>query len=164
MLRWALEAELPIEVYGADWEGRIPAAVVKATHVPNHALPELYGRSRVVVADHWPDMAAHGFVSNRVFDALACGTPVITDPVAGLEAVVGAGVEVVEGPEALAKAFRALDHDPDRWRLASQGGRRVVVERHGLDRRATELVEILETHREAIPRLGGVLDRRRHNP
>ncbi|KTQ99571.1 hypothetical protein NS184_17265 [Curtobacterium luteum] len=47
-----------------------------------------YASARVVLNDHWPDMAAGGFVSNRVFDVLASGGVVVTDPVTGLADVL----------------------------------------------------------------------------
>ena len=35
--------------------------------------------------DHWDTMRAWGFVSNRIFDVLACGTPVISDHLPEIE-------------------------------------------------------------------------------
>ena len=54
-------------------------------HVPNAELAPLYASAGVVLNDHWPDMRRAGFVSNRVFDAVACGARVVTDDLAGIE-------------------------------------------------------------------------------
>ena len=47
--------------------------------MPNEDLPAVYSSVGVLLNDHWQTMHEWGFVSNRLFDALACGTPVISD-------------------------------------------------------------------------------------
>ena len=42
-------------------------------------LNRYYSSAKIVLNDHWPDMRAHGFLSNRLYDALACGAFVISD-------------------------------------------------------------------------------------
>ena len=46
-------------------------------------------------------MQAWGFVSNRLFDVLACGTPVISDPVAGMAELFDGAVLEYRGPAEL---------------------------------------------------------------
>lgn len=65
----------------------------EAEGVPNHQLGDVYRSASRVLADHWPDMAGMGFIQNRIFDAVACGTPVITDSVTGLGDVFGSLVQ-----------------------------------------------------------------------
>jgi glycosyltransferase involved in cell wall biosynthesis len=161
IVRWAVEAGLPLTVYGGDWEAIVPRELVAAEFVPNHELPELYSQAKVILNDHWPEMAEHGFVSNRIFDALACGTPVISDAVVGIERVVPRGVLTVDGPEALARACAELTGDPCSVAEAGEAGRSAVVNQHSADRRADELVTILESLRADHPRLSGILDRTR---
>jgi hypothetical protein len=81
-VREALAAGLPLHVVGAGWEGIVD---VDSEYVENSRLGALYESAGVVLNDHWPDMAAAGFVSNRVFDVLATGARLVTDPVTGLE-------------------------------------------------------------------------------
>mgnify|MGYP003325756257 CR=1 FL=1 len=52
-------------------------------------------------------MREWGFVSNRIFDVLACGTPVISDPVPGLHELFGDAVVTVEDVTALRTAVAA---------------------------------------------------------
>lgn len=80
----AVASGVALSVYGAGWDGLVPAYLWKGEYVPNDELPGLYRRHGIVLADHWPDMARHGFVANRVFDALAVGARVICDDVAGI--------------------------------------------------------------------------------
>jgi len=46
-------------------------------------------------------MAQKGFIQNRIFDAVACGTPVITDSVVGLKEVFGTIVQTYESLDEL---------------------------------------------------------------
>lgn len=79
-------------VYGADWEGLIPSEFVEGTHVPNSDLRRYYAGARVLLNDHWEDMRRHGFISNRLFDAVAAGAVVVTDQIDGIEPIFGSHV------------------------------------------------------------------------
>lgn len=86
LVRKALEAGVPLAVYGPGWDD-LPDGVWRGPYVDNHRLPALYQRHGIVLADHWPDMARHGFIANRVFDAVASGARVICDEVVGVHDV-----------------------------------------------------------------------------
>jgi len=76
-VRYAIEAGLRPAVYGSGWEGVIPSQLIVAEFVPNHHLPVIYSSVGVLLNDHWDTMKAWGFVSNRIFDGLACATPIV---------------------------------------------------------------------------------------
>jgi O-antigen biosynthesis protein len=84
VIRDALAAGLRPAIHGEGWEGLVPDELIRSTHVPNHELRRHYASARVVLNDHWEDMREHGIVSNRIFDALACGATVVTDRIEGL--------------------------------------------------------------------------------
>ncbi len=79
-------------VWGRGWDRFSDAPPVVADYFDNENLGQLYGRSRLCLNDHWPDMKARGFVSNRIFDALACGLPVLSDHCQALEELALPGV------------------------------------------------------------------------
>lgn len=68
-----------LAIFGRGWKGKIPPHLLYSEHISNANLQELYGRATVLINDHWEDMAANGFVSNRVFDGLMSGAMVLTD-------------------------------------------------------------------------------------
>lgn len=77
---WAIEYGLPLRIWGRGWtQWRKTRDRVMADYYPNEHLGRLYTRSRATINDHWDDMKAHGFINNRVLDALACGLPVVSD-------------------------------------------------------------------------------------
>lgn len=114
LVRLALEAELPLAVYGPGWAG-LPDGVWRAEYVENDRLPEVYREHGVVLADHWPDMARGGFIANRVFDAVAAGARVLCDDVLAVNEVFDpADVVVVRSGDEMREAFDRLRATPRR--------------------------------------------------
>ncbi len=137
---YALRAGRPPQIIGGGWERTAAAAHVVAPVVPNGELGVLYCGAGVVLNDHWPDMLANGFISNRLFDAVACGARVLSDRVPGAGDLFGGSVQFFDGPSDVAR----LLGDPDAgWpgadeRLAIAAR---VREEHSFDRRAEVLLE-----------------------
>jgi hypothetical protein len=158
VVRDALAAGLPLTVYGAGWAGLVPDDVVAGTFIPNDELAGHYRGAGVVLNDHWEAMRASGFLSNRLFDAVASGARVISDDVAGLSEVFGDTVKVATTPEEL-RALAAGDLDAvfgdESDRLAAAAA---VARKHSFAARATELMGAALRVRAAwpdIPRLDG---------
>lgn len=90
---WALDYGLPLRIWGRGWDGFGPAEDrVVADYFPNEDLGALYASSRATLNDHWEDMRRFGFVNNRIFDALACELPVVSDWHEELERLLPRGV------------------------------------------------------------------------
>lgn len=137
----AIEAGVGLTIYGSGWEGRVPPGVVKGEYFPNDRLAELYSSAQVVLNDHWPDMARHGFISNRIFDALACGARVVSDPVPGLDNLLrgawGTALLSVADPSALEAALKrpaAVEPHPFHQHVA---------EFHSFEARADRFIELI---------------------
>lgn len=141
----ALMGNVPIRVIGTGWE--LPRDVHEADFVENDRLPAIYQASHRVLADHWKGMADEGFIQNRLFDAVACGARVITDPVLGLREVFGSAVQSycnIEELHALCStAADSLFGTADEIRAQA----RAVAQEHSFDRRAEELIRAVESLR-----------------
>ena len=144
--RWmpqiCVERDLPISVYGAEWEGRLPPGVLRGEHVPNTALAQYYGAAKIVLNDHWPDMAAKGFVSNRIFDAGLAGALVISDQFAGSEIFLGNVVTCADGDEVEAAVRYYLNNEAARVQKAA-ALRRMVLASHTVDQRAAAMLKVI---------------------
>ena len=103
----ALEAGLQPRIYGGGWRGLVSPELIVTDHIDNSRLPTVYASAGVVLNDHWRTMRAWGFVSNRLFDVLACGTPVISDPVPGIAQLFDGAVSEYRDPEHLRGPRRA---------------------------------------------------------
>ena len=143
IVRDAVEAGLPISVYGNLWRSFIPKRLVKAKYLDNAELGAAYRTAGVVLNDHWTDMREQGFVSNRLFDAVGSGARVISDDVAGLDELFGRSVQVYRSVDDLVRLANLPDPDEV---FGDDDERRAVAARvhaeHSFLARASRLVEL----------------------
>lgn len=107
MVAAARDSGIPLRVIGLGWQDQLDRQTLESHFLDNSEVGEVYRSATAVLADHWGDMARRGFIQNRVFDALACGTPVISDEVTGLNELFPTAVLTATDPESLADAFVA---------------------------------------------------------
>lgn len=143
IVRDAVEAGLPLTVYGANWADFLPEELVAAAYLPNDEVGAAYASAGIVLNDHFDGMRREGFLSNRLFDAVASGARVVSDDVAGLDDLFGTSVRVYRDPDELARlcdpAVREEAFGSADARLAT--ARRVGRE-HSFAARARVLVEL----------------------
>jgi len=137
----ALAAGLRPRLYGGGWRDLVDAELVVSDHVDNELLPTVYSSAGVVLNDHWRTMRAWGFVSNRLYDVLACGTPVISDPVDGMDELFDGAVLQYRTLDELRTLVDQVLADREGARQRADRGRRVVLASHTFDHRARQLVD-----------------------
>ena len=135
IVRWAIEADRPPDIYGGGWDGIVPLDLVKADNIDNQALGPLYAGAGAVLNDHWPSMAAFGMVSNRLFDVVAAGGKAISDRVPSIARIFGSSVSEVGGPGELRRVLDLVRHRP-----ASRDAAEQVIAEHSFDARARQIV------------------------
>ncbi|RHW27862.1 hypothetical protein D0Z08_06105 [Nocardioides immobilis] len=141
----ALSAGLEPAIVGDGWEGLVPEHLVVAAHVNNAELGALYASAGVVLNDHWADMRREGFVANRIFDAVASGTRVVSDVVPA-DPIVASAVRVWRTPDELRSlVVERADRFPSRQER--QEVARHVLAAHSFEARARTLVDELALSR-----------------
>jgi hypothetical protein len=140
----ALRAGLRPAIYGSGWEGIVPPELIVREYLPNDELPLLYSSAGVVLNDHWDTMREQGFVSNRIFDVLACGTPVISDHLPEIAELFGDAVATYRDPDDLRALVDSVERDPETWRARASAGQALVRREHTFDVRAAALLAALE--------------------
>lgn len=131
-----IAAGLDPVIYGTRWESLIDPRHIKDTVIPNAAVADLYRSAGVVLNDHWPDMVETGILSNRVFDALACGAPVVSDEMPDLPEGFGDFVDQFGPDRPIQQAIaRALHETPGR-QAARRSFAETIRRDHSFDRRA----------------------------
>lgn len=133
----------PVTVYGPGWEGTVPNEVFGGWYVPNGELAEVYRGASFVLADHWEDMAAQGFIQNRIFDAVSAGARVLSDKVDGIEELFGGAVRSYSTLGQLQEVMNDVDgcfvDDEELLAIAVD-----TAFRHSFDARAACLIGLVE--------------------
>ena len=143
IVRHAMQANLPLEVYGNRWEGFLTDRVLKGDYIPNTQLASYYKSAGVLLNDHWDNMAAVGLLSNRLFDAAACGARIVSDVVEGIDAVFGGLVAQYRDETDLGDVARALLAEDADGRAARLALAEEVMEKHSFAARVRRILEVV---------------------
>jgi spore maturation protein CgeB len=128
-----------LEVVGKGWEKYISRKQIKAQSLTHEQVANEYKNTKVVLCDHWSDMATQGFISNRIFDALACGATVISDYVAGIENYFNNSVITYSNPSELEVILKE-DFSSDSENPVSQEVADDIAKNHTFLNRAKALI------------------------
>lgn len=139
-----------LAVYGRSWTPELlDPRHLRGEHIPNDRLAAYYAAADIVLNDHWADMAKHGFLSNRLYDAAASGAFVLSDHAPGIEDEFDGGIVTYrDGAELRALVERYLA-DPAARADHARRARAAVLTAHTFDRRVEEILRVIG------PRLGG---------
>jgi spore maturation protein CgeB len=139
--------QLRFVVAGPQYPAEIewPGNVERVEHLPPSEHSSFYGAQRFTLNITRADMIAAGWSpSVRLFEAAACGTPIISDRWPGLEELLpdGEAIVIADGADdverILLRAAPSLAH-----RLADRA-RRIVLAEHTGEARARQLTAYLE--------------------
>jgi spore maturation protein CgeB len=134
-------------VGGSQYDGSFPwqPNIFFVRHVPPAEHPAFYRSSRLTLNATRRAMADMGFCpSGRLFEAAACGTPIVTDVWEGIEAFFAPGAEILLA-RTTGDVLAALDlSDAELARVAGAARERVLRD-HTSGARARELESILES-------------------
>ena len=141
---WAAKDKLPLKIWGAGWKAMLgpDKTMVQDVFIENSDIPALYRSARVTLNDHWKDMLDYQFVNNRIFDALACGLPVISDCCDELREIFSDAVLYYSNQEEFRKCVAQLENDYDAIKARVDAQWPMIKEKYSFEARARELVEI----------------------
>jgi spore maturation protein CgeB len=114
--------------------------------LPNHEAPNVFARYAVTV--HVPRRpyveALPGIPTIRVFEALACGIPLVSAPWRDAEALFSPGRDylVAEDGRAMRQSLQDVLHDDGLASALAQHGRATILARHTCAHRVDELLAI----------------------
>jgi spore maturation protein CgeB len=142
---------LSASVYGVRYPAHAQTALTAAGiayrgFLPNYRAPEVFARHAVTV--HVPRRpyvrALVGVPTIRVFEALACGIPLVSAPWDDVEQLFTPGRDFLFAQDgaAMARQLRDIVHDAALARELAQHGLRTVEARHTCAHRAEQLLQI----------------------
>jgi spore maturation protein CgeB len=136
-VRYPWRARLAVRMAGLRYRG----------WVANHRVPALFARHRLTV--HVPRRpyvrALPGIPTIRVFEALACGIPLITAPWSDAEGLFTPGSDylVASSGAQMEQSMRTVLRDRALAATLAQRGRETILARHTCAHRVDELLAIL---------------------
>lgn len=134
-----------LAVYGGHWTPELlDPRHLRGEWIPNDELHRYYSSADIVLNDHWRDMREEGFISNRVYDALASGAFVLSDRVPGMDEAFDGGVATYERDDELAAIIEDALARPDDRRATAERGRAAVLARHTFAHRVDAIIGALD--------------------
>lgn len=143
VVQYAVAGGIDFSVYGAQWEGLLPPSRVAGAYIDNASLRHYYSAARVVLNDHWTDMRSQGFISNRIFDAGACGAAIVSDDMAACRTLFGDAVQYYTTPENLASAVATLRRGKAKSNKESKQLRELIVSKHTFQHRVDAILDVV---------------------
>lgn len=157
LLAYLLQPTAELGLRGAIYGVRYPEEALRLVGLhglsyrgwlPNHRVPEVFARFRATV--HVPRRPyaemLPGIPTIRVFEALACGVPMVSAPWSDVEGLFPeyAYLTARNGDE-MERALAAIMADADFADCLRRTGLQAIRERHTCDHRADELLAIYDT-------------------
>jgi len=116
-------------------------------HLPPSEHPAFYSSATLTLNVTRAEMARMGWCpSGRLFEAAACGTPIVSDSWRGIEAFFEPGREILIA-RSTEDVLQAVDLPRSELRAIARRARERVLSEHTADHRAQELIATLETAR-----------------
>lgn len=142
-VKYALQLDKSISIYGEGWDKFIPHEYIKAEWFENKKLRKLYSSTRILLNDHWDDMKEYNFINNRFFDAAACGTVIINDYVDELKEMFN-DVNIYNTKEEFENLIRNIQSDYTTYKIKAMKLKQDIIENHSVKKRVKEFLQILE--------------------
>lgn len=138
---------------GAQYPDAFPwsSNIYFVRHLPPGEHPAFFCSSRLTLNVTRAPMAAMGWCpSGRLFEAAACGTPLLTDRWEGLEQFFKPGSEIISA-DSTEEALAALDTDDAELTRIARAARERVLTEHSSERRADQLIALLQATQTSAP-------------
>lgn len=144
IIKDVMQTDFDVSIYGMEWENFIDEKYIKGQFIPNEELYKYYSSCKILLNDHWEDMRDMDFPSNRLFDALACGTFVISDKIPSAETLFEGSIITYENAQDLnEKIGYYLTHDDERQAIAEKG-KKFVLKNHTFENRVDNIINCLK--------------------
>ncbi|MFO7614544.1 MAG: glycosyltransferase [Bacteroidales bacterium] len=142
-VEFAKQKGVSVNVYGTNWNKFLPPEMIKGNFIKKEDLRRYYSNCTILLNDHWSDMAEKGFVSNRIFDALACGAIILTDHVKGMENIFSEGIFIYHNADEMANQIKWIKNHLSEARQIAALNIPKISGLHTFEHRADRILEVV---------------------
>lgn len=141
IVKKSIESGRDISIYGTRWSNFVDPKYIQAENIANTQLCETYASHSIVLNDHWDSMRDYGFVSNRVFDVLASGSTLVTDPIPSISYMFGDTVLQLDEDKGFESLKNQLEHIEDSGENLKRSLADFVNKHHSFTNRANVICD-----------------------
>lgn len=141
-IKYIFPTKHDLGIYGKGWNKFIPKKFVNGIYIPNKQLNQAYSSCKILLNDHWEDMAEKGFISNRIFDGLASGAFLISDKVKGSEIFKDILVTYDNANELNRLIEYYLKNEEERKKKVKDS-RKIILANHTFENRVEKILKVI---------------------
>jgi len=145
---YAVNNGFDVSIYGKLWETYVDKKYIKAKCISNKLLYVYYNSAPVLLNDHWKDMAQKGFVSNRIFDALAVESILLTDDVVDMPNEIKQYINIYKNEKDFVEKLSDILLNQQKYREKVATARDVIINNYSFEKRAEEILSVIEKNIE----------------
>ena len=130
-----------LRLHGGSWEGVEVLRDFWQGSLPQHDIPNAYASAHTVLASTISSQEKYGMINNRIFEAMACGSVVITPYAPSLYDFVGDRILYINDSYTVMQHLENTIADEARSESMRQEARNFILEGHTWSHRVVELVD-----------------------
>lgn len=138
-----------VRIFGVGWEAVPELAAAAQGPAPYSQMPAIYASAKLVIDDANHVTVNSGSVNSRVYDAIAAGTLPITNGIAGAHETFGELLPIYQDAQSLTRQIRRWLEDESGRQARVAALRRLVMEQHGFEHRARDVIRFLSEPADA---------------
>ena len=142
----ALEAKLPVEIYGRFWNGNVDDQYIKGEYIHDNDLGAYFSSAKINLVNVSAHESEIGIIPSRVFDIAAARGFMIAPYNKSIEAVFGDAIPMFRNAEELKALYEQYVNNPEARNALAEKAYRIAVSEYNSDafvQRINGLVEFL---------------------
>ena len=152
-VKYCVNNELPITIYGKYWENLINDKYIKGTFVDNNRVHKYYSNAAIVLNDTTDEMRENGIISNRIFDVTACKGFIISDYVPEIKKAYGDSIPMYKNEKEFVSLVRYYLEHPQERRKKAQKAYEITMANFTNKVFAEKLHKIINSYKKTVPNL-----------
>ena len=148
-IKYAIRNNIKIDVYGQGWEEFFVGDKkewYKGQQIENDKLRYYYSSADIVLNDTREDMIEAGFISNRIFDASACGAFIISDYIKEIEEIYGDSIAMYKNEEEFVELVKYYLNNKDEREEKAKKAQEITIKRFGGQKVLGDMMKIIEDY------------------